>query len=86
MQTIRGLGRPKRTTQPRRKIHDENVDGSAAQQRAGDRQPLAKVVRRNDDQPLQPNPARDGLDRVERPPDVEPRGDRSRRLGLRDGP
>jgi hypothetical protein len=79
----RRRGRPR---QPRRQVDDEEIDRPARQQRAGDRDPLLRVGRGHDDEPLRANPAGDGLDRVERRGEVQPGHDRPGRLGLRGEP
>jgi hypothetical protein len=67
----------------RREVHDEEVDRSTGEQRAGDRQALLRVGRRGHDEPFQLDPAGDRLDRVEAPPEIEPGHDPAGRLGLR---
>jgi hypothetical protein len=69
-----------------RQIDHEQVDGPAREQRAGDRETLVEVRRRDDDEPLWPNAAGDGFDRIERPGEVEPGDDRATRLGFGDMP
>jgi hypothetical protein len=86
MKPVADTGRTSRPTQPRRQIHDEKIDRPSGEQRGRDRQSLVEAVRSDDDQPLEPNAAADGLDRVEAAPDVHPGGDRSGRLRLRHGP
>ena len=70
----------------RREIDHEEVDGPAGKERAGDREALLGIGRGQDHEPLRPDPAGDGLDRVEGLREVEPGRDRARRLGLRDEP
>jgi hypothetical protein len=70
----------------RREIDDEEVDGPAREQRAGDRQTLVGVARREDHEPLQPDAASDGLDRIEDRREIHPGHDRARGLRLRDEP
>jgi hypothetical protein len=67
----------------RRQVDDEQVDRSAGEQRPGDREALVERVRRQDDEPVQPDAAGDGLDRVERAGEVQPGDDRAVGLGLR---
>lgn len=70
----------------RREVDDEDVDGPAREQRAGDRQPLLGVGRGQDHEPLRPDPPGDGLDGVEGRGEVQPGGDGAGGLGLRDEP
>jgi hypothetical protein len=70
----------------RRKVDDEEVDGPAGEQRAGHGEALLGVGRGQDDEPLEPDSASDGLDRVERGREIEPGHDRAGGLGLRDKP
>ena len=67
-------------------VEDEHVDRPTGQQAAGDRQPLVQAGRGDDDEPLEPDAAGDGLDRVEAARQVEPGDDRALRLGLRGDP
>ncbi len=78
-------GSPARTG-PCRQVDDEQVHGPASEQRTGDGQPLVEVGRADDDEPLRPDAAGDGLDRVERAGEVQPGHDRTVRLGLGDMP
>jgi hypothetical protein len=68
----------------RREIDDEEVHGPAREQRAGDRQTLVRVARREDHEPLRPDAASDGLDRIESRREVHPGHDRACCLSLRD--
>ena len=63
-------------------VEDEQVDRAAGEQRARDAQPLVEGGRGDDDQPLEPDAARDGLDRVEAARQVQPGDDRALRLRL----
>jgi hypothetical protein len=63
-------------------VDDQKVDRPTGEQRAGDRQALLGVGRRHHDEPLELDPARHGLDRVERRREVQPRDDRAARLRL----
>jgi len=67
----------------RRQVDDEQVDRSAGEQRPGDREALVERVRRQDHEPVEPNAASDGLDRVEGAGKVQPGDDRAIGLGLR---
>ncbi len=94
---LRPTGEPRQATQPlgdlgrgrahirtRREIDHEDVDRSTGEEHAGDRQALVERVRGQDDEPVEPDAAGGGLDRIERPGEVEPGHDRAVRLGLRD--
>ncbi len=70
----------------RREIDDEQVDGPAGEERAGDGEALLGIGRGQDHEPLRPDPASDGLDRVEGLREIEPGRDGARGLGLRDEP
>lgn len=70
------------TGEARRQVDDEEVDRPAGQQGAGDRQALLGIGWGHDDEPCQLDPARHGLDRVERRREVQPRDDRAGRLRL----
>jgi len=61
----------------RREIDDEEVHGPAAEERAGDREALLGVLRRQDDEPLRPDAAGDGLHRIEGRGEVQPGHDRA---------
>jgi DNA-binding response OmpR family regulator len=65
-----------------RQVEDEQVDRAAGEQRARDAQPLVEGGRGDDDQPLEPDAAGDGLDRIEAARQVQPGDDRALRLGL----
>jgi hypothetical protein len=65
-------------------IHDEEVHRSPRQERRSDRPALVELLRRDDDQPLQPDAASDGLDGVEAATEVQPGDDRATGLGLGD--
>ena len=67
-------------------VQDEQIDRTAGQQRATDGQPLVEGLRGDDHQPLEPDAAGDGLDRVEALGEVDPGHDGTRRLGLRGEP
>lgn len=61
----------------RRQIEDEEIDRPSREERAGDRQPFVERRRREDDEPIEPDPASDGFDWIERPGHVEPGDDRT---------
>jgi hypothetical protein len=86
MEAIAKLRRASGSFEARREIEDEQVDGPTGEQRRRDRQALVEARRRDDDEPLEADPAGHRLDRVECPAHVQPGGDRSRGLRLRDGP
>ena len=90
MEPVRHAGRPggrvPTRIQARRQVHDEEVDGPAGEERGGDRPALVEILRRDDDEPLEPDPAGNRLDRVEAAAGIQPGHDRARRLGLRDEP
>ena len=70
----------------RLEIDDEEIHRPAREQRAGDRETLVRVARREDHEPLRPDAASDGLHRIEGRREVHPGHDRARGLGLRDEP
>jgi hypothetical protein len=76
------IGKPGGTRRSSRQVDDQEVDRPTGQQGAGDRQALNGVRRGHDDEPRQLDPARHGLDRVERRREVHPRDDRTGRLRL----
>jgi len=65
-----------------RQVDDQDVDRTTGEEHPGDRQALVEGVRRQDDEPVEPDAAGDGLDRVEGTGEVEPRNDRAVDLGL----
>jgi len=67
-------------------VQDEQVDRAPGEQRATDGQALVQGLRGDDDEPLEPDAAGDGLDRVEAAREVEPGDDRTGRLRLRSEP
>ena len=67
-------------------VQDEQVDRAPGQQRAADGQPFVERLGGDDHQPLEPDAAGDGLDRVEAPGEVDPGHDRTGHLGLRGEP
>ncbi len=87
MESIGDLGRLVRPGQSTPgQVEDEHVYRTAGQQAAGDRETLVQAGRGDDHQPLEPDTASDGLDRVEAARQVEPGHDRALRLGLRRDP
>ena len=71
-------------TQPGRQVDDDEIHGSAREQRSSDGQPLVEVRRADDDEPLRPDAAGHGLDRIQRTGEVQPGNDRATGLGLGD--
>ena len=67
-------------------VQDEQVDRAPGQQRATDGEALVEGLRGDDHEPLEPDAAGDGLDRVEAAREVEPGHDRALGLGLRREP
>ncbi len=65
-------------------VEDEQVDRAAGQQAAGDRETLVQAGRGDDDEPLEADPARDRLDRVEAAREVQPGDHRALRLRFGD--
>ena len=85
-QPLGHLGRRRARVRPRREIQHEDVDRATGEEHPGDRQALVEGLGGQDDEPVQPNAAGGGLDRIERPGEVEPGNDRAVRLGLGDEP
>ena len=67
-------------------VQDEQVHRPPGEQRATDRQPFIEGLRGDDHQPLEPDAAGDGFDRVEASCEVDPGHDGTGRLGLRGQP
>jgi len=65
-----------------RQVDDQDVHGSSGQQRAGHRDAFIGRCRLEDDEPLEPHPAGNCLDRIEAAGKVHPGGDRTTGLGL----
>jgi hypothetical protein len=63
-----------------RQVDDQQVDRSTGEERAGDRQALVGVGRRQHDEPLRLDAASHDLDRVEGRREVQPGDDRTRSL------
>jgi hypothetical protein len=66
----------------RGQVDEEQVHGTALEERAGDAQPLVQRLRRQNNEPLQVQAARDGLHGIERASEVQVRDDRPAGLGL----
>ncbi len=81
-QPLGDLGRRRAGVRVGRQIEDEDVDRAAGEEHPGDRQTLVERVGRQDDEPVEADAAGDGLDRVERPGEIEPGNDRAVGLGL----
>jgi hypothetical protein len=69
-----------------REIDDEDVDRATGEEHPRDRQAFVEGVGRQDDEPVEPDAASDGLDRIERPGEVQPGDDRAVGLGFGDEP
>jgi hypothetical protein len=69
-----------------RQVHDEEVHGPAGEERARDREPLLRVGRGEDDEPLGLDAAGHGLHRVECRREVQPGDDGATGLRLRGEP
>ena len=67
-------------------IQDEQVHRAPGQQGTADGQTLVQSLRGDDNEPLEPNAAGDGLDRVEAAREVQPGHDGALSLGLRRDP
>jgi len=79
-----GRGRPRGRT--RREVDHEDVDRTTGQEHPGNGQALVERLGGQDHEPVQADAASDGLDRVERPSEIQPGNDRTVRLGLGDEP
>jgi hypothetical protein len=64
-------------------VNEEEVHRPTLQQGAGDAETLVQRLRRQDDEPLQPNAARDGLDGIEGAGEIQVGDDRATNLRLR---
>jgi hypothetical protein len=82
-QPTESIGDRRPALDPLRQVDDEEVDRSAREQGAGDRDPLGDVRRGHDDEPLRLDSPRHRFDRIERLGEIQPRHDRAGRLGLR---
>ncbi len=67
-------------------VDDQDIHRSARQQRPGHRDPFVRRFRLQDDEPFQPDPAGNRLDRIETPGKVYPGGNRATGLGLGNQP
>ena len=85
-ESMESIGDPGRLVGPGQstagQVEDQHVDRPPGQEASGDRQALVEAGRRDDDQPLETDPAGDRLDWVEAARQVEPGDDRALRLGL----
>jgi hypothetical protein len=72
--------------EPDRQVDEQDVDGARLEERAGHREPLVRVCRGKHDEPLEPDPSGDRLDRVQASIEVEPGDDRAGCLRLGDEP
>jgi hypothetical protein len=82
-QPIGDTGGGRAGVRSRGKVKDEEVDRSAGKERGGDRQALVDRLGGQDDEPVEPDAAGNGLDRIEGASQVEPGDDRPIDLGLR---
>lgn len=64
-------------------VHEEEVHRPALDERTGHRQAVLDRIRGEDDEPFEPDAARDGLDRIEAAGEVEVGHDRAAGLGFR---
>ena len=86
-QPVGDLVRPVRLREAAaRQVEEQQVDRSAGEEAPGDGQTFIEGLGRDDHEPFEPDAARDGLDRVERPGEVQPRHHRAGHLGLGDKP
>ncbi len=89
-ESVESIGDPARLVGPRQsttgQVEDEHVDRSTGEQAAGDAQALVEAGRGDDDEPLEPDAAGDGLDRIEAARQIEPGHDRAGVLRLRGDP
>ena len=85
-QPLGDLRRGRARVRTGREVNHEDIDRAAGEEHPGDRQALVEGVGRQDDEPVEPDAARRGLDRIERPGEIEPGDDRAVRLGLGDEP
>ena len=69
-----------------REVEDEDVDRASGEEHPRDRQALVEGLGHEDDEPVEPDAAGGGLDRIEGAGEVEPGDDRAIRLGLGDEP
>ncbi len=70
-ESMESIGDPRRLVGPGQsaagQVEDEHVDRPAGEEAAGDAQTFVQAGRGDDDEPLEPDAAGDGLDRVEAP-------------------
>ena len=85
-QPLADLGQARARVRSRGQIDHEDVDRAAGEEHAGDRQALVERVGGQDDEPIEPDAARGGLDRIEGSGEVEPGDDRAVGLGFGDEP
>ena len=86
-QPVGDLVRPVRLREAAaRQVEEQQVDRSAGEEAPGDGQTFIEGLGRDDHEPFEPDAARDGLDRVERPGEIEPGDDPTGDLRLRDQP
>jgi hypothetical protein len=85
-QPLGDLGRGRAHGRSWRKVDHEDVDRAAGEEHPGDREALVEGVGGQDDEPVEADAAGGGLDRIERPGEVQPGNDRAVGLGLGDEP
>lgn len=81
-QPLGDLGRSRASVRARREVDHEDVDRATGEEHPGNRQALIEGVGGQDDEPVEPDAASGGLDRIERLGEVQPGDDRAVRLGL----
>lgn len=80
-------GRPTNTgVQAGREVDQQQVHRPGREERAGEGKSVGQRPGRKDDEPLQPDPASDRFDRIERPGEIQPGHDGAGGLGLRRKP
>ena len=85
-QSFGDLGRGRAHIRARREVDHEDVDRAAGEEHPRDREALVEGVGGQDDEPVEADATGDGLDRIERPGEVQPGDDRAVGLGLGDEP
>jgi hypothetical protein len=82
-QPVGDAGRTIRGGQPAAgQVEDQEIDRASGQKHAPDSEALVQRLRGDDDEPLEADPAGDGLDRVEAAREIQPGHDRALCLGL----
>jgi hypothetical protein len=83
-QSLGDRGRCRARVRVGRQVDDEDVDRAPGEEHPGNRQAFVEGVGGQDDEPVETDAAGGGLDRIERPGEVQPGDDRAVRLGLGD--